>query len=565
MKYYIWLIGKIIKTAPVYIGILFLLNAFFALLQPVELILTQNITRKLVNYENILNIIVWLLLYIVIMDVKGIKTSIIGAVSELFNIKIHEFFYSQMFCKLNKINLLDFDDAELYLRIKRAKKAIENMVCNSLNNILYVIANLISIVSIGVFIINIHYKYLLVFIVLIFIQNIYSLKIADDNISLAKFQDVKGRRHDYFLQLLCNKDNLKEIRAYKINDWINKKRIHEFKEMEQRHFKIVKKWTIINAIWTIVMYGCELFIWLLLFFDLSKGQIGIDQVIVIIQSHASFFSIFASVISILSSSYQDMAYIKDLYMVVNYSETDVEDSFNIIEKNEKDVLIMKNVSFSYRNRKHVLNNINIKINRGEIITLVGDNGSGKSTLAKIMAQLITPDEGKLVLGIKESSAVFQDFVCFNMNIETNVYLGNTYNTINKYEIQKLLELMEVKYSMDTNLGKEFYDNGIDISLGEWQKLAICRALYKDSDFIIFDEPSASLDAMAEKKQFDIIKKVLQKKTVVLISHRIGLAKLADRVFFIKGGRIVESGTHKELMELKGNYYNYYNSQAKWYK
>ncbi len=213
MKYYIWLIGKIIKTAPVYIGILFLLNAFFALLQPVELILTQNITRKLVNYENILSIITWLLLYIVIMGVKGIKTSIIGAVSELFNIKIQEFFYSQMFCKLNKINLLDFDDAELYLRIKRAKKAIENIVCNSLNNILYVIANLISIVSIGVLIINIHYKYLLVFIVLIFVQNIYSLKIADDNISLAKFQDAKGRRHDYLLQLLCNKDNLLKLRT----------------------------------------------------------------------------------------------------------------------------------------------------------------------------------------------------------------------------------------------------------------------------------------------------------------------------------------------------------------
>lgn len=191
-----------------------------------------------------------------------------------------------------------------------------------------------------------------------------------------------------------------------------------------------------------------------------------------------------------------MAYIKDLYMVINYSETDVEDSY-IIEKNEKDVLIMKNVSFSYRNQR-VLNNINIKINRGEIITLVGDNGSGKSTLAKVMAQLITRDEGRLALGIKESSAVFQDFVCFNMNIETNVYLGNTYIAINKCEIQKLLELMEVKYSMDTNLGKEFYDNGIDISLGEWQKLAICRALYKDSDFIIFDEPSASLDAIAEK-------------------------------------------------------------------
>lgn len=123
---------------------------------------------------------------------------------------------------------------------------------------------------------------------------------------------------------------------------------------------------------------------------------------------------------------------------------------------------------------------------------------------------------------------------------------------------------KLPYVLDTFLGKEFAEDGSDISLGEWQKIAISRSIYRNADFIIFDEPSASLDPIAEKKQFDYIQNFLSGKTVVIISHRIGLTKLADRIAYMEKGKIIEIGTHNELMMLHKEYYNFYLAQAKWY-
>ena len=119
--------------------------------------------------------------------------------------------------------------------------------------------------------------------------------------------------------------------------------------------------------------------------------------------------------------------------------------------------------------------------------------------------------------------------------------------------------------LNTFLGNEFEENGTDISLGQWQRLAFSRIIYRDSVFIVFDEPTASLDPIAEKKQFEYIRNLLQSKTVVLISHRIGLNRLANRIVYLENGRIVESGTHSDLMNLHGSYYKFYNAQAKWYQ
>lgn len=172
---------------------------------------------------------------------------------------------------------------------------------------------------------------------------------------------------------------------------------------------------------------------------------------------------------------------------------------------------------------------------------------------------------------KKGNVVFQDYVRYKFSLRENIGLGNVADIDDEKYIKELLDELKLEYlyqnekELDVMLGKEFDDDSIDLSGGEWQKIAIGRAMFnKDSDLIILDEPTAALDPIAELQEFNKICEYFSNKTVVLISHRIGLAKSVDKVVYMDNGRICEVGTHVELMKNKGNYYNFYNSQAKWY-
>ena len=126
-------------------------------------------------------------------------------------------------------------------------------------------------------------------------------------------------------------------------------------------------------------------------------------------------------------------------------------------------------------------------------------------------------------------------------------------------------LKRIDGNLDVELTKEFHENGIDLSLGEWQKIAFARGLIKEAEIIIFDEPTSSLDPLSEIYEFSLIKEKMKNKTIILVTHRLGLINLAQRIVFMKAGRIVEIGTHDELINKRGEYYKFYSTQAKWYK
>ncbi|WP_342478361.1 ATP-binding cassette domain-containing protein [Paenibacillus sp. FSL H7-0350] len=232
---------------------------------------------------------------------------------------------------------------------------------------------------------------------------------------------------------------------------------------------------------------------------------------------------------------------------------------------------LHNVSFSYGGAPAVLQHINLQIGKGESIVLVGENGSGKSTLAKIMAGLLKPTEGSVHSYCDTATAAFQDYAKFEFSVRDNVGLGdvasiNDNDRIKEATVKGQIHQVIQQYpkGLDTILGKKFDADGIEMSEGQWQKVAIIRAFMPEADFIIFDEPSASLDALSEIQQFRNIGKYFRGKSVVLISHRIGIAKLADRIIFMKQGEIVETGTHAELMQQQGEYCSFFRGQAKWY-
>lgn len=239
---------------------------------------------------------------------------------------------------------------------------------------------------------------------------------------------------------------------------------------------------------------------------------------------------------------------------------------------------LHNVSFHYPNSEHdVVRNVNLEFTAGEHIALLGENGAGKSTLVRLIAGLYSPSEGEvlhnesLVKGASDDvGAVFQDFVRWQLPLRDNIGFGNLRRQSDDALILDALARAdlaslpgELDDGLDSWLGREFGDR--DLSGGQWQKLAIARAFFRNARLLILDEPTATLDPLAEQRLFERFRHLAADKTTLTISHRIGSARAADRILVMENGTIIEDGTHESLMQLGGTYSSMFRSQQEWYK
>ena len=246
-------------------------------------------------------------------------------------------------------------------------------------------------------------------------------------------------------------------------------------------------------------------------------------------------------------------------------------------------VVFEEVSFAYPGGEGpVLSGIDLRIGSGERVALVGENGAGKTTLAKVLLGLYQPTGGAVkVNGIdleeidKESwrrlsGAVFQDHVRYSFTVRENIALGSPEGRDDE-RLERAARMSgvdefarELPEGFDTPLGKEFED-GHELSGGQWQALAIARLYFRDARLLVLDEPTAALDALAELEVYRQLLGVAGGRTVLLVSHRLGSARLADRVIYLKGGRITEQGTHDELVRAGGEYAEMFEAQAEWYR
>ena len=252
--------------------------------------------------------------------------------------------------------------------------------------------------------------------------------------------------------------------------------------------------------------------------------------------------------------------------------------------NEELVFKTDNLCFSYASDIQVLSDVNLTVRRGEIVALVGENGSGKSTLIKLLLNMYRPTAGSVeffgrpfneykhefVRG--KIGVFFQDFWLFHQTLRENVGFGGIEDIGNEPRIWDALRkgggeklAKQLPKRLDTLLNKNMDKSGTELSGGEKQRVGVSRAHMSDRDVLIFDEPASMLDPIAEMEQFMNIKNMLDGRTAILISHRVGFARMADRVVMLHNGEIAEMGTHDELMELDGLYASFFNEQAQWYE
>ena len=245
-------------------------------------------------------------------------------------------------------------------------------------------------------------------------------------------------------------------------------------------------------------------------------------------------------------------------------------------------IILSNVSYSYpKTEQQVIKNVFFTWKKGETIAIVGENGAGKSTLVKLLMGLYLPHVGNVYIGntncrdmsnkslFRNKSAIFQNYQRYQMTLENNIIISALSHKRTEYDMDQIcakagldVSNKEFQEGYSTMLSKEF--GGVDLSGGLWQRIAISRALYRESDYIVLDEPTSAIDPLEESKIYENFAKITKGKSALIVTHRLGSVRLADRIIVLKKGEIVESGTHSELMELKGEYAKLYLMQQQLY-
>ena len=246
--------------------------------------------------------------------------------------------------------------------------------------------------------------------------------------------------------------------------------------------------------------------------------------------------------------------------------------------------VFENVGFKYHNtEKWAVKNLNFTLKKGEKLALVGENGAGKTTVVKLLARLYDPTQGRILLDgydlkeynvedlRSETGVIFQDFVKFQMTANHNIAVGRINEKDNRPKIihsaeqslaDTVIDRLPEKY--DQMIGRRFAD-GVELSGGEWQKVALGRAYMRDAQILILDEPTAALDARAEHEVFQRFTELTRGKTAVLISHRFSTVRMADRIMVLNQGQCLEIGTHEELLAKGGRYAELFNLQAEGYR
>lgn len=600
LKNFIKCICTVFKYGAFPAVVLFFLSVFTGLTLPFTVLYTQKLIDSIILFLKesvVLSSVLWnaavLALTILFMN----HVNFISNIAFIYLEKKLTYNLSEaILTKMLKIEFACFEDAALHdalkeIRSRPAKKVINlfkecrAFLCDSIKlfGMVFIFARVSPWLSLGFF----------VFLVLDFINEYIATKKIQ---AIYASQVFDERELEDLSSLLSNKDALPELKIFSAIPFIVKKFKDKYKVLLRERISITLKSYRYMGIASVIMIAWFSFLIFVLIRLIIRGQVSVGMFTGLIASITEIYYLLVFMSQSFWGLIDDNKSIGFLYTFmdlphdIHYNKMRHEEKIleqKILEQktfDKKNAIIFENVSFHYSNsKKEVLKNISFRIEPGAHIALVGKNGSGKTSLIKLIAGLYKPSAGNIFIGSKninslsrdalhrEFSVVFQDYASYQMTLRENAALGSIEFLNDDEHLKKSLALISddpVFDDLDKHLGK-LEESGVELSGGQKQKLAIARACAAKTNFIIFDEPTASLDPSAEKEMYQNLQKIIgtsnRGRGCIFISHRLASAKMADIIFVLDEGRIIEKGSHDELIKNGGLYSKMYKEQASWYK
>jgi ATP-binding cassette subfamily B protein len=482
------------------------------------------------------------------------------------------------------LKLAHFEDSEFYDKLTRARREASTRPLSLVTRTFGLVQNGISLISYGVLLVQFSPWTVLILIAGGIPEFLAEAKFSGDKFRLFRWRSPETRMQMYLETVLAREDFVKEVKLFQFGD----KLLERYKQIFAKLFAEDRKLTLRRDSWgfvlgllgTVAFYGA--YGWIAL--AAIQGSLTLGQMTMYLLLFKQGQSAVSASLSAVSGMYEDNLYLSNLY---EYLEQPVPEREGELRQGPTpgDGVRFEQVSFTYPGSDEpVLRKISLHLTPGVSLALVGENGSGKTTLIKLLTRLYQPDSGRITLdGLdlqqwdadslrQRIGVIFQDFGRYQFLVGENIGAGdmNHFEDRERWEeaakmgmAQEFINKLPEGY--DTQLGK-WFKGGRELSGGQWQKIALSRAFMRSkADLLVLDEPTATMDAAAEATIFEHFRDLSRGKMTVLISHRFSTVRMADQIVVIDKGRIVEQGSHEELMQLGGQYAYLFSLQAEGYR
>ncbi|MGN6617791.1 MAG: ABC transporter ATP-binding protein [Ilyomonas sp.] len=482
------------------------------------------------------------------------------------------------------LDLDQFEDSEFYDKLERARQqTIGRTVL--LSQVFAQVQDLITMGFLAAGLMAFNPWLILLLLIAIVPAFLGESYFNDRTYALTRGQTPERRELDYLRYIGASDETAKEVKLFNLSGFV----IDRFKTLSNKFYGDNKKLSIKRAGWgtLFALIGSAGYYaaYIIIILQTISGAITLGTLTFLAGSFRQLRSVLETILSRFTSVSQGAIYLKDFFDFFEIQPNIITPKKPIpFPKPIQHGFVFENVGFKYHNTESWANrNLNFTLHAGEKLALVGENGAGKTTLVKLLARLYDPTEGRILLdGIdlreydlfelrKNIGIIFQDYLRYQMSFAQNIAVGNIDEQFNRPLIEQSAEkslasllVKRLPNQYDQALGRRF-NNGIELSGGEWQKVALARAYMKESQLLILDEPTSALDARAEYQVFQRFAELTRGKTAVLISHRFSTVRMANRILVLDKGQLLEIGSHEELLALNGRYAELFHLQAAGYR
>ena len=486
--------------------------------------------------------------------------------------------------KAQTLELSHFEDSEFYDKMTRARREASSRPLSLVNRTFGLVQSGITLLTYGWLLIQFSWLAVVGLVIAALPAFFIETYFSGAAFRLFRWQVPETRKRNYLEWLLAREDYVKEVKLYGTGDLFLARYREIFEKLyaEDRALTLKRGWWgfLLGTLSSLAFYGAYGWIgW-----SAAMGWITLGGMTMYLMIFKQGQASIASSLTAIGKMYEDNLYLSNLYEFLE-EPIDSNDGSAVTGPNPGDGVRFEEVSFTYPGQTTpAIDRISLHLQPGQKLALVGENGSGKTTLIKLLTRLYVPSEGRVLLDGRDLNewqldalrqrigVIFQDFVRYQLKVGENIGVGDVAHIESEEQQQTAAEkgmahpfIDSMEKGYDTQLGRWFKD-GRELSGGQWQKIALSRAfMRKQADILVLDEPTSAMDAEAEAKIFDHFREVTENQMAILISHRFSTVRMADQIVVLANGKIIERGSHEQLMDRNGKYAHLFAIQAKGYQ
>ena len=490
-----------------------------------------------------------------------------------------------LLAKSVEVDLEYYESARYYDTLHRAQREAPSRPISIVNGLAQIGQNGISLLAIAGLLLSFHWIVAAILFAAVMTGTAVRLRYTGKMYRWQREQTATERQAGYLNWMLTDSSHAKEIRLFDLGPLFMRRFRDIRRKLRKGRLAITRRRSIADfaaqAFATAAIYGSYAYV----AYQALWGTITLGDLVMYYQAFQRVQGFLQGILGSLAGLYEDNLFLSNLYEFLDLKRTVLEPAHaRPVPRPMQRGIALNHVSFQYpAGTRKVLEDISLTIRPGEVVALVGENGSGKTTLIKLLCRLYDPTGGTITIdGVdlrqfetkalrREIAVIFQDYAHYHLTARENIWLGNTALPPDHERVVAAARrsgaddvIRALPHGYETILGKWFED-GEELSIGEWQKVALARAFMRDAQIIVLDEPTSSMDAKAEYEVFQSFRQLVAGRTAILISHRFSTVRMADRIYVLKHGSIIEGGTHEELINRRGVYADLFEKQARSYR